>query len=235
LTLIGLFFNPSYAFTLKGPFFYDLDLPMKKTLLSLCCALLLTVSSWPALAGAEEVAKATPSALVKSYYHALSDTMKQGETLGFEGRYKKLDPAVRAAFNLPFMARFAVGPAWSKASEAEQKNIVEAFSAFSVATYASRFKKDDGERFDVVDEKPAAGGGVVVETKLTPKDSDPVTLNYLVRDDETGAPRIVDVYLDASISELATRRSEFGAVIKREGLPALITMLSDKSKKMGTP
>ncbi|MDD5586908.1 MAG: ABC transporter substrate-binding protein [Alphaproteobacteria bacterium] len=173
------------------------------------------------------------SAVVKTFYAQLTDTMKQGEQLGFAGRFKKLEPAVRGAFNLPLMARVAAGPAWQKASPAEQEKLVESFSAFSVANYAHQFAKYDGETFDVLGEKPASGGGIIVETTLTPDGGAPVTLNYLVRNDDKGKPRIVDVYLDASISQLATRRSEFSAIIRSEGWDALIASLNEKTKKMG--
>lgn len=202
---------------------------MKRSVLS---ALLLAL--FLVLAPAVHAQTQTPAAvLVKDFYAALEATMKEGPTLGFDGRYKKLEPAVTQTFNLPLMARAAVGLGWGKETAENQQKMVEAFSAFSVATYASRFTKYDGEKFEVLGEKPAAGGGVMVETRLIPNGGDPVVLNYLVRNDETGAPRIVDVYLDAAISELATRRSEFSAVIKREGFPALIASLAEKAKKMG--
>lgn len=200
------------------------------TVLTLAVGILLT-SPQARAAGTPPLSGTT---VVQKFYTQLVETMKQGDQLGFSGRYKKMDPAVREAFNLSLMARFAVGPAWASASTDEQKKLVEAFSAFSIATYASRFKKYDGEAFEVLGEKPAAQGGVIVETKLTPKGGDSVTLNYLVRADEKGAPRICDVYLDAAISELATRRSEFTAIVKREGFGALVQSLEAKSKKMGT-
>jgi len=171
---------------------------------------------------------------VQSFYNTLTETMKQGPELGFEGRVKKLEPALSKAFDLPFMARYAVGPAWSKAPKEEQEKLVASFMAFSVATYASRFTKYDGEKFEVLGEKPMTGKNtVMVETILTPKDAPPVSLNYMLKPDETGTLRIVDVYLDASISELATRRSEFGSVVKREGFPALLNSLAEKAKNMG--
>lgn len=175
----------------------------------------------------------TASEVVKEYYAALEATMKEGPALGFDGRYKKLEPAVTKAFNLPLMARYAVGPSWASASPEDQQKLVAAFSKFSVATYASRFAKYDGEVFTVQSEKPMASGqGIMVTTQLTPKGETPVTLNYLVRADDKGEMRIADVYLDASISELATRRAEFTSVIKREGFAALIASLEAKSVKM---
>jgi phospholipid transport system substrate-binding protein len=170
--------------------------------------------------------------LVQNFYAALEATMKEGPKLGFEGRVKKLDPAVRKTFNLPVMARRAVGFSWSQQTPKEQQALVEAFSRFSVATYASRFKKYDGEKFEILGERPAQGG-VIVETRLMPKGDAPVALHYLIVKDETGAPRIMDVYLDGAISELATRRADFGAVIKREGFRALIDSLSQKTQTMG--
>jgi len=219
-----------------------------KSLLSLAFFLLAIASyaASPALAetpapAATPAHAATPASpagtpameLVRTFYNTLTETMKQGDKLGFEGRYKMLEPAVTKVFNLPLMARHAVGLGWSKETAEDQQKLVDAFTRFSIATYASRFTKYDGEKFDVIDEKPVASGGVMVETKLTPNGGDPVTLNYLVRNDETGTPRIMDVYLDAAISELATRRAEFNAVIKREGFHALVGSLAEKAKQMG--
>lgn len=173
------------------------------------------------------------SKVVKNFYAALTSTMKEGDRLGYAGRYRKLDPAIRAAYNLPLMTRFAVGPDWLKATPEEQKQLVSAFSDFSIATYASRFTKYDGEKFEVLDQKPAAGGGVIVETRLTPGTDAPVKLDYLMRQDDSGTWRIVDVFLDGSISELATRRSEFTSIVEHDGIPALVNQLGEKSKQMG--
>ena len=41
---------------------------------------------------------------------------------------------------------------------------------------------------------------------------------------------ISDVYLDGTISQLATQRSEFGAILRREGFDGLITALQRKAK-----
>ncbi len=94
------------------------------------------------------------------------------------------------------------------------------------------FASYDGEQFKVVSEKPTAGG-VIVETQLQPKDGDAVSLNYLVRKDDKGTWRIVDVFLNGTISELATRRSEFGAIVQHDGIAALVNSLGDKTKQMG--
>ena len=218
---------------------------MKKQGLISVCVLALGLVLSPLAAHAAKPAKtaktaktvqvvqdATASALVKNFYDQLTNVMKSGEALGFTGRYKKLEPAIKSSFNLPLMTRYAVGTVWVSATPSEQQQLISAFSDFSVATYASRFVKYDGEKFDVLGEKPAADG-VMVETRLTPSGAAPVMLNYLVKKDEKGAYRIVDVFLDGAISELATRRSEFGSIARRDGIEALVNSISDKSKHMG--
>jgi len=172
------------------------------------------------------------SAVIKNFYAQLQTVMKQGDQLGYAGRFKKLDPIIKSTYDLPTMTRFAVGLVWSKATPDEQKQLISAFSDFSIASYASRFTKYNGEEFNVLGEKPV-DGGVLVETSLKPKDTDAVKLSYLMKADEKGSYRIVDVFLDGSISELATRRAEFSSIVAHDGIGALVNSLGEKSKQMG--
>jgi phospholipid transport system substrate-binding protein len=183
--------------------------------------------------GSSRAATDTPAEqVVRHFYTQLIGAMKQGDQLGFSGRYKKLDPAIRSAFDLPLMARLAVGSSWTLATPQEQAELVNAFSEFSVATYASRFAAYDGEKFTVIDQHQAPDG-VIVETSLQPKDGDPVALDYFLRMDDKGEYRITDVFLNGTISELATRRAEFSSIARRDGIPALVNSLDEKSKQMG--
>ena len=125
-----------------------------------------------------------------------------------------------------------VGPPWRTLAPADQQKLVAAFSAYSVATYAHEFTHFGGERF-VVNPQPtsAAQGGVVVHTQLIPAGSAPVELDYLVRD-EGGQPRIIDVFLNGTISQLAARRSEYSATLRQGGAPALAEKLRQKTEEL---
>jgi len=179
-----------------------------------------------------QAADTKAQAVVRAFYGQLVATMKQGDQLGFDGRYKKLAPALNAAYNFPYMTRMAVGRAWTAATPKEKEELIAAFAKFSIATYASRFPSFDGEQFTITGER-VSGNDVIVETKLKPKDGDAVTLNYLMRLDEKKAYRIVDVFMNDTISELATRRAEFSSIAKREGIAALVLSLGKKSAQMG--
>jgi phospholipid transport system substrate-binding protein len=50
--------------------------------------------------------------------------------------------------------------------------------------------------------------------------------------DSGGNWKVVDIYLTGTISELATRRSEFAALLKSGGPNALIESLRQKTEKL---
>src|SRR4051812_1255484 len=112
---------------------------------------------WIALAGGfllsslgpVQAAGEAPRPVVEDFYRTLEGVMKQATALGFEGRYKALQPAIESAFNLPLMIRLAIGPQWTQLPADQQKRLVEAFRRFTIATYASRFDSYEGERFEV--------------------------------------------------------------------------------------
>lgn len=179
-------------------------------------------------------AAASPSATLASFYDVLLSVMKEGPKLGFEGRRQKLGPAVMQAFDLPLMTRLVVGLQWPNLPADAQKQLVAAFTDFSVATYASQFDDYSGERFEV-DSKaaPAPGGDVIVKSKLIQSSGDPVQLNYLLRQ-EQGDWRIIDVFLEGTISQLAARRSEFSSILHDQGASGLIAVLKEKTKALAT-
>ena len=55
----------------------------------------------------------------------------------------------------------------------------------------------------------------------------------LRKTDESGW-QIIDVYLDGTVSELALRRSEYSALIKREGFQALLAKLDERIETLSS-
>jgi len=169
-----------------------------------------------------------PKAIVQSLYDTLEDTMKQGEQLGFEGRYKKLEPVIHQTFDVPVMAKIAVGAEWTNLSADERSRLLDAFDRYLVTTYAARFKTYKGQRFEVGEVKTPAENRTLVETKLYKSNGEPVSLNYLFRPDTNGTWKIIDIYLSGAISEMARMRSDFSATVTGGGADALIAALDKK-------
>jgi phospholipid transport system substrate-binding protein len=190
-------------------------------------ALMLSVFGANGL-GAQE---AGPKTVIATFQERLLATMKDGKSLGFEGRYRRLLPAMDDAFDLEQMTRVVVGNRWTKMSAAERRQVVDLFRRFSVSTYASAFAGFSGERFEIGGERAQPGIGTIVETRLVLTDAAPVALNYLLRQTPDGW-RIVDVYLAGSISELARRRDEFASIIRSQGVDGLIALLKKKNEEL---
>jgi phospholipid transport system substrate-binding protein len=168
------------------------------------------------------------AARVQTFYDVLLDTMKQGPQLGVQGRFDKILPAVHAAYDMPTMTQIACGPNWAKIPPDKQQALIVGFERMSAAIYADRFTKFSGQKF-VVDPAPIPhNADAIVKTQLIPADGDPVQLNYLMRG-PAGNMKIVDVFLEGSISELATRRSEFSGVLRSDGPDVLLAKLKERA------
>ena len=169
-----------------------------------------------------------PKAIVQGFYDALEETMKQGEELGFDGRYKKLEPVIHETFDVPVMAKIAIGSEWTNFSADQKTLMLKTFDQYMVTTYASRFKSYDGQKFEVGEVKEPADNRALVETRLIRANGDPIALNYLFRPDADGNWKIIDVYLSGAISEMARMRSDFSATVTKGGADALIAALDKK-------
>ena len=128
------------------------------------------------------------------------------------------------------MTRLAVGPQWESVSEAERQQVAQAFQRYVAAIYAERFDSYSGERLQVTGEQPSSGG-TVITSQIVKSNGQPVNINYLMRD-SGGVWKIADVYLDGTISEMATRRSEFAAILRAQGITGLIQTLNAKANTL---
>ena len=164
---------------------------------------------------------------VKGLYDALVGTMKSGRSLGQSGRFAHLEPVIRRTFDIPTMARLSVGSSWVTLSEAQRQQVVESFGRYISAIYADRFDSYAGQKLQVTGEQPAAAG-LMVKSQIIKANGEPVNVDYMMR--RNGDTWLIsDIYLDGAISEVATRRSEFGAILKSEGIDGLIAALNRKA------
>ena len=175
-------------------------------------------------------AAASGSATVQGLYDTLLSTMKNGRMLGESGRFVQLEPVVLRTFDIATMARLSVGSSWAAMSEGQRQQVIDGFGRYISAIYADRFDSYSGQRLQVTDEQPAAAG-IMVHSQIVKADGEPVRVDYLMRKNGDSW-LIADIYLDGAISEVATRRSEFAAILKNEGVDGLITALNRKANML---
>lgn len=182
-------------------------------------------SAAPATAGARST--------VEAFHAALLEAMKDGATLGYAGREKRLAPAVERTFDLAFMSKAALGRHWAGLDPATQQQVITAFTKWSVASYASQFASFDGERFETLSESDGGQGTTLVRTQIIEASGNPTPLDYRMRETPQGW-RVVDVLLDGTVSQLALYRADYAAVLERSGVDGLLSTLAEKTAALAT-
>jgi phospholipid transport system substrate-binding protein len=172
-----------------------------------------------------------PGEIIQRLNLAFIEVMRNAATLGYDGRYQALAPVLNETYDFPEMARVSAGRHWRDLTDVQKDRVIEAFRAYSTATYAARFDGFEGERFEILGEEPAPTDGVRVNNQIVTAGGEPIRIDYLLRRKD-GRWRIVDVYLKSSVSELAVRRSEFTAVLAKGGFDGLIADLKAKVTKL---
>ncbi|HKO06941.1 MAG TPA: ABC transporter substrate-binding protein [Alphaproteobacteria bacterium] len=199
---------------------------LKTVLAALAIAVLLPLA---ASAGPD-----TPKEVIESYYAQLLKTMQNGSKLGYKGRYELLKPWVEKTFDVALMAQTSVGAYWDKMTADQREQLIDAFRNFTVANYAHNFHGYDGEKFVTTDAKETPRKDIIVYSAIVKADGDKVAIDYLLRADSDHNYKVIDVFLEGSISQLATRRSEYTSVIRERGVDALIAAIRKKADDLAS-
>ncbi len=169
----------------------------------------------------------SPEEVVVKMQSSLIQVMKDGEKLGYNGRFKFLEPVIDQSHDMELIIKTILGATyWSQLDNSQKKLIINTFRELSVSTYASRFTQYEGEQFEVVEQRDLPHEQKLVRSQLTKSDGGTVNFDYVLHKTEAGW-RIVNILFDG-VSDLAIKRGEYRAVMQRDGFPALIELLKEK-------
>ena len=181
-----------------------------------------------ALAAPAAADRSDPVKVVEAFHATLLEVMKKADSLGYAGRHRLLAPAIDEAFHLRLMTRMVAGRRqWKGFSKPERESFIDAFSGLVAATYADRFDGYTGQSFRVLGTAPLRPKTVLVKTSIVGPKKTPTKINYVLRRFKDGW-NAIDVYLKGSISEVATKRSEYAGILRREGVTSLVERIRAK-------
>ncbi|MBF0169272.1 MAG: ABC transporter substrate-binding protein [Alphaproteobacteria bacterium] len=203
-----------------------------KRLFGLVCLALLLVA--PGFAHSQNLEPA--KTVAETLHGAMLETMKAAQAgKGFQARFELLAPSLDKTYAYAEMARVASGRFWQNFSDDEKAKVAKAYGRMSASTYAARLSGFSGERFETLGAEavPAPGKGVMVNCRIVRSTGNPVPISYLVQQMPEGW-RIVDVYYNGSISELATQRSQYLAVLRDKGSTGLLARLDELSNDLAS-
>ncbi|MDP6574669.1 MAG: ABC transporter substrate-binding protein [Rhodospirillales bacterium] len=178
--------------------------------------------SAPAWAGPE---KTSPDEAAK-FITALSK-----ETLSVLGardaslgeREERVRQLLGRSIDLPRIGRFALGKAWPKATPEQRQEYQLLFAEWVLRTYSRRLGGYSGQSFKIIKAGPLGKRDAVVFTKIGRPSGPPLKAAWRVRGSASGY-KILDVIVEG-VSMIATQRSEFAALVRRQGVMGLIDSL----------
>lgn len=168
-----------------------------------------------------------PEQVIQYLQSSLLHVMQDGEKLGYDGRYKYLEPVIDQSHDVDLIIKTILGATyWSQLDATQQNLMVETFRQLSIATYAGRFTHHEGEQFRIIEQRDLPRDQVLVRSQLTQSDGGTVNFDYVLHQDQ-GHWRITNILFDG-VSDLAIKRGEYRAILQRSGFQALIDMLKEK-------
>ena len=180
-----------------------------------------------AVVSAQDFQSGTPEYVIHGLQESFIQAMQKGDKLGYHGRLELLTPVITRSHDIDTIIRSILGANWNKLDEEQQQKITETFRKLSIATYAERFNHYEGQRFEIIEQRSLPRDQVLVRSKFIQADSNPINFDYVLRQSKEEDWRIINILVDG-VSDLALKRAEYNAVLKRDGFPALIAMLEQK-------
>jgi phospholipid transport system substrate-binding protein len=126
------------------------------------------------------------------------------------------------------VARLILGRYWRTASEQQRADYLKLFRAFALHTLATRLDVYGGQDFEVTGAKAVDDRDAVVSTRIVGHGA-PVKVDWRVRELDDHNLVAIDVIVEG-VSLIVTQRSEFGAVIERQGMDGLLSELRRRAE-----
>ena len=142
--------------------------------------------------------------------------------------FQKTLKAVRSFYDAEKMIQMIIGDHWNNISEEKKKELTEVFQTYIASNYLRMFEKISNPSFEQSAEKKIGKNYRLIKTFLILNKDERVEINYLLlkKNEEW---KIFDVLLAGSVSEIATKKSEFRKYLKNGNVEELINALKKVS------
>lgn len=144
---------------------------------------------------------------------------------------KKVQNVISNTYNIERMLALIIGEVWKKSISKDQMALKKVFEEYIAKNYILRFKNIESLEFGKLEINQAGKNYRMAKTKLIINSKDIVPLNYLL-DQTNNSWKIFDVLIDGSISEIATKKSEFKSFTNQDDLKPLLEALQKKNSTL---
>lgn len=126
-------------------------------------------------------------------------------------------------------AQWVLGANWRTATPAQREQFIAQFSDLLLRTYGTALRQYDSETLNYLPTQvPAGANRVTVRTQVIRPDGPKVSVDYLLTN-RSGEWKVYDVIIE-NVSLVVTYRSEYAAIIKRDGMDGLLRQLAERNR-----
>lgn len=157
-----------------------------------------------------------------------------GNGIAPEQRKTRFRELLNENFDIPTIAKFALGRYWRRATKDERAEYLKLFEDMIVNTYSQRFEEYSGYELRVEGSVMGSNDDIFVRTVVeSPDNGNPVSVDWRVRNRD-GKMKIIDVIIE-QVSMGVTQRSDFSSVIQRGGgdIEALLASMREHNANNG--
>ncbi len=190
------------------------------------CSLFILASATSAMADA--TAPKTPAAkYIESLGNQALSTISD-KNLSKDKKQATLEKLFKENLDFDWVAKFVMGRFWREATDDQKKRYVAAYTDFLTKNYTSRFSEYSSGSFKITNARDLEKGEAVVSMAIAgnEKDAQPVLIDYKIRK-SGGGFKVFDIIVEG-VSLITSQRSEFSAVINKNGIDGLISQLATK-------
>ena len=163
-----------------------------------------------------------PRTVVEGLHRTLEEAASSPQE-SYEARRRIIAPVVDETHALSYIARFTLRREWRDLSDEQRTEFLAAFSELAVDSYVARFKNIRPGAFIYRSERELTAGRYEVSMEIRPEEGEPVSLVYVLREEDVGW-RIINVVADG-VSDLALKRAEYQRLLTDSGFDGLIDEL----------
>ena len=170
--------------------------------------------------------------LVFSSNQEIIDTLDKLHTTIKEISEKKIDKnninyvdrIVSNTYDIKKMSKIILGKFWSESKAHDKAKFIEKFTLYISSNYINRFKDKKDFNYEYKDIDKIGENYRLAHTIFKFGETEKLKINYmLIKNDDKWF--IFDVLLNGSISEIATKKSEFNETLNNGGITSLISLI----------
>lgn len=134
---------------------------------------------------------------------------------------------VSNSYDIKKMSKIILGKFWAESTVHEREKFIKKFTLYISSNYLNRFRDKNNFNYEYTDIDNIGKNYRIVYTIFKFGETEKLKINYmLIKNHDRWL--IFDVLLNGSISEIATKKSEFNETLNNGGISSLIISITEK-------